>query len=105
MCYTHLSQDERYQIQHLHGGGFSAREIGTQLECAATTISRELRRNQGDADKYHARPAWFGVQSNADTSNAALASTPQSHIEVRLVPTDEEAISARHTLDMIHDDH
>ena len=57
MIYTHLSQDERYQIQHLYGGGFSAREIGAQLERAATTISRELRRNQGDADKYDARAA------------------------------------------------
>jgi IS30 family transposase len=44
MSYTHLSQDERYQIQHLYEGGFSAREIGATLGRAATTISRELGR-------------------------------------------------------------
>ncbi|WP_256363531.1 helix-turn-helix domain-containing protein [Rhodanobacter sp. B05] len=34
MSYTHLSQDERYKIQHLHGGGFSAHEIGVELKRA-----------------------------------------------------------------------
>ena len=54
-----------------------------------------------------ARLAWLGVQldPNANSSNAALVSTPQSHIEVRVVPTDEEAMIARHTLDMIDGDH
>lgn len=37
MSYTHLSQDERYQIQYLHGGGFSARASGMELKRAATT--------------------------------------------------------------------
>lgn len=57
MSYAHLSQDERYQIQPLHRGGFSAREISAELKRAATTISRELRRNAGDAAKYLARTA------------------------------------------------
>ena len=57
MSYAHLSQDERYQIQHLHGCGFSAREIAVELKRAATTISRELQRNAGDAGTYQARPA------------------------------------------------
>lgn len=50
-----------------------------------------------------ARLAWLGVQldSDANSSNAALISTPQSRIEVRVVPTDEEAMIARHTLDTI----
>ncbi len=54
-----------------------------------------------------ARLAWLGVQldPDANSSNSALVSTPHSHIEVRVVPTDEEAMIARHTLDMIHDDH
>ena len=51
MSYTHLSQDERYQIQHLHGGNFSSREIAIELKRAATTISRELRRNQSSASR------------------------------------------------------
>ncbi|MBB6187600.1 helix-turn-helix domain-containing protein [Rhodanobacter sp. MP7CTX1] len=57
MSYTHLSQDERYQIQHLHSGGFSAGEIGAQIQRARTTISRELRRNASDEGTYRARPA------------------------------------------------
>lgn len=58
MSYAHLSQDERYQIQHLRRGGFSAREISAELKRAATTISRELRRNAGgDVAKYLARTA------------------------------------------------
>ena len=54
-----------------------------------------------------ARLAWLGVQldPDANASNAALVSTPQSHIEVWVVATDEEAMIARHTLDMIDDDH
>lgn len=54
-----------------------------------------------------ARLAWLGVQldPDANSSNAALVSTLQSRIEVRVVPTNEEAMIARHTLDMIHDDH
>lgn len=54
-----------------------------------------------------ARLAWLGVQldPDANSGNAALVSTPQSRIEVRVVPTDEEAMIARHTLDLIHDDH
>jgi IS30 family transposase len=55
MSCTHLSQGGRYQIQHLHGGCFSARKIGAAMERAATTISRELRRNTGVAEKYQAR--------------------------------------------------
>lgn len=54
-----------------------------------------------------ARLAWLGVQldPDANSSNAALVSTTQSRIEVRVIPTDEEAIIARHALDMIHDNH
>lgn len=57
MRYTHLSQDERYQIQHLHSGGFSTIEIGAQLLRATTTISRELRRNRNDEGTYKAKYA------------------------------------------------
>jgi IS30 family transposase len=85
MSYTHLSQDERYQIQHLCGGGFSAREIGAQLERAATTISRELRRNQGDADKYHAHAA---RRQSAKRRHATSA-------QARILPEQWVAVEAR----------
>jgi IS30 family transposase len=57
MSYTHLSQDERYQIQHLHGGGFSSREIASELARDGSTIRRELRRNADSDGGYAARPA------------------------------------------------
>ena len=49
------------------------------------------------------RLAWLGVQldAEANTANAALISTAQSRIEVRMIPTDEEAMIARNTLAVI----
>lgn len=50
-----------------------------------------------------ARLAWLGVQLDeaANAGNAAVISTPQSRIEVHVIPTDEEAMIARHALDVI----
>lgn len=56
MSYTHLSQYERYQIQHLHRGGFSSGAIGEQIERSPSTIRRELQRNAQGAP-YEARHA------------------------------------------------
>ena len=56
MSYTHLSQDERYQIQHLRKGGFWILEIARQIDRAGTTVSRELIRN-GNDNGYEARRA------------------------------------------------
>jgi len=57
MSYTHLSQDERYRIAHLHRGGFSSREIGGHLDRDAATIRRELRRNTAADGRYELRSA------------------------------------------------
>lgn len=56
MSYSHLSQYERYQIQHLHRAGFSSRAIGEQIERSPSTICRELRRNAREP-AYEARAA------------------------------------------------
>jgi IS30 family transposase len=45
MSYTHLTQDERYLISHLHLAGRSKTQIGRKLGRSKGTISRELRRN------------------------------------------------------------
>ena len=89
MSYTHLSQDERYQIQHLHRGGFSTREIGAELGRATTTIGRELRRNPGDATMYHARSAH---RQSAKRRHAASA-------QARIGPEQWAAVEARLTAD------
>ncbi|MGH8335922.1 MAG: IS30 family transposase [Gammaproteobacteria bacterium] len=85
MSYTHLSQDERYQIQHLRAGGFSLREIGAELERAATTIGRELRRNPGDGGRYQARVA---QRQSAKRRHAASA-------QARIHPDRWAAVEAR----------
>lgn len=57
MGYTHLSQDERYQIQWLHRGGLSTHLIGRELGRAHSTILRELARNAAPDGAYEHRAA------------------------------------------------
>jgi len=47
MKYTHLTRDERYQIAILMKSGHTQSEISKLMTRAASTISRELRRNRG----------------------------------------------------------
>src|SRR5665213_1922430 len=54
MPYAHLSEHDRYLIDHLHLAGFGPREIGRRLRRSAGTISRELTRNRD----LHAGPYW-----------------------------------------------
>lgn len=48
MSYTHLTTEERYQIEHLLREGFSQNDIAMQLGRSASTLSRELKRNKGE---------------------------------------------------------
>lgn len=52
----YLSQDERVEIADLHHGGASIREIAAKLGRAASTISRELRRNANTGRRGGYRP-------------------------------------------------
>lgn len=45
MTYTHLTQEERYQIHHLKRQGIHLSHIAAELGRSPSTISRELRRN------------------------------------------------------------
>ena len=47
MSYTHLTEEERYQIYALAGEGFFQSEIAKELNRSTATISRELTRNKG----------------------------------------------------------
>jgi len=47
MNYTHLAQEERYQIYALKKAGHKQSEIANVLERSESTISRELARNCG----------------------------------------------------------
>jgi IS30 family transposase len=46
MNYTHLTQEERYQISTLLREGFSKRYIAWRLNRSPSTISREIARNR-----------------------------------------------------------
>ena len=43
---------------------------------------------------------WLGIELDAaaNRAQAPVISTPRSAVEVRVIPTDEEAMIARHTL-------
>lgn len=51
-CYTHLSPAERDQIACLRSDGLSLRAISRRLGRAASTLSRELRRNSHESGAY-----------------------------------------------------
>lgn len=53
---SHLTQNQRYQIFSLRENNLSIRGIARDLECAPSTISRELRRNKG-AQRYEPEEA------------------------------------------------
>lgn len=48
MEYNHLTEEERYQIDNLQREGFKRSEIARKLRRSRSTLSRELRRNEGE---------------------------------------------------------
>ena len=48
MDYKHLTEDERYQIDDMRREGFSQAKMAKQLGRSPSTLSRELRRNNGE---------------------------------------------------------
>ena len=48
MEYKHLTEEERYQIDDLRREGFNQAEIAIKIGRSPSTLSRELRRNQGE---------------------------------------------------------
>ena len=49
------------------------------------------------------RVAWFGISldDEANSRHAAVISTPESRVSVRVIPTDEERMIAVHTQEML----
>lgn len=73
MNYTHLSQDERYQIQCLRRGGWELEAIAAGLQRAVSTVSRELRRNATPEGGYDSRQA----QRQASARRRAASALPR----------------------------
>jgi len=68
MRYTHLSQDERYQIQRLYRSSVSIHWIAEILDRSPSTISRELKRNAGDGSYQAANAQRVSVQRRSQAS-------------------------------------
>jgi IS30 family transposase len=79
--YTHLTQDERYQIQALHHAGHSISEIARQLHRSASTILRELKRNC-NSTLYWAAQAQKLADSRQLLCRNALTISPQKWLTV-----------------------
>lgn len=48
MNYKHLTEEERYQIDDLKREGFNQKQIAKKISRSTSTLSRELRRNEGE---------------------------------------------------------
>lgn len=77
MDYTHLTEEERYQIYELLGAGVSQAAIAQQLGRSASSICRELQRNRGQRG-YRPRQA----QAKAVARRQACQNGRQIHDEV-----------------------
>lgn len=86
MSYTHLSQEERYQIRWLRKGGWLLEAIAAELHRATSTISRELRRNRTPEGEYEHRYAQRQAAQRRHAASALPRIGPETWatIEVRL---------------------
>lgn len=57
MSYTHLTKEERYQIEHLKSQGFTQADIAERIGRSSSTLSREMHRNKGER-------VWRACQAN-----------------------------------------
>jgi len=70
MTYTHLTQDERYQIYILKQAGHVQSEIAKLMKRNKSTISRELRRNCGQRGYRPAQAHVSAVQRTQASNNS-----------------------------------
>lgn len=85
MTYTHLTQDERYQIHALRRQGVSLARIAAELERSRSTISRELTRNAGAAGYKPAHAHVCARKRQCDRRNARQFSVQEwAHVHTYL---------------------
>jgi len=65
MNYTHLTQEERYQIYALKNAGHKQYEIAEVLERSKSTISREFARNRGGRGYRPKQAQWLSEERRA----------------------------------------
>jgi IS30 family transposase len=69
----HLTQTNRIELSLLRRLGYSVRQVASQLGFAASTVSRELRRNAQANGKHHATSARVAARSRREAANALRA--------------------------------
>lgn len=98
MSYTHLAREERYQIRALLDAGQTIKQIGENLGRSPSTISREVRRNQGNRGHYFPRHAHLkaSARRQANTNARQIDGSLWAAVEERLREDwSPEQISAR----------
>lgn len=88
MKYTHLTQDERYQIAILAKAGHDKSEIARLMERHKSTIGREMTRNRG-ARGYRPKQAHASSQARirAGENSPRVAAETWSIVDVKLAET------------------
>jgi IS30 family transposase len=85
MTYTHLTQDERYQIHALRRQGVSLARIAAELQRSGSTITRELKRNATAAGYKPAHAHMCAHKRQCDRRNARQFSVQQwAHVHTYL---------------------
>lgn len=89
MNYSHLTQEERYQIYTLLREGFSVRHIAFRLARAPSTICREIKRNRnrnGYFAKHAHKLAKKRHASNHKTIDSSLWKEIESYLALQWSP-------------------
>jgi IS30 family transposase len=114
MTYTHLTQDERYQIHALRRQGVSLARIAAELERSRSTITRELKRNAGTAGYKPAHAHAVARKRQCDRRNARQFSDQEwahvhTYLRLHLSPQQasgrlklEQAITISHECIYLH---
>ena len=106
MSYTHLSQEERYQIEWMMKGGWTLAEVARHIGRHVTTLRRERRRNAEPDGSYAARGAQRRSRKRRhDASSQPRISEPTwVLIELRLREEwSPEQIAGHGDLDISHE--
>lgn len=81
MEYYQLTENERYQIYALKKAGLSQKKIAHQLKRSASTISRELKRNQG-LKGYRPQQAQRLTEARRKEANKHIKITSDIRLEI-----------------------
>ncbi len=82
--YTHLAQEQRYQIAALVKAKVTQREIAAIVGVDKSTISRELRRNRGRTGYFPAQAQRFALDQRQGKSFARIEERTWALVEDRL---------------------